>query len=279
MKRNVIIDADTDNEIDDHYAIIRGLTEKTWNVLGLISTHFATHDFAPESSMEASYSQNIRLLKNMNRSPELCFRGAEKWMGRAWGGDDPVDSEAARFIIRKAGEASPENKLLLAVQGAMTNIASAVKIDPSIVPNIAVHLMGFRYDVQKKIWNKNEFNVRMDLNAADVLLNCEGLEMHIMPAETCGKLMFQKKDVFSRLNDDYPLHVQLRNRWDEHCPDNSERPMWDLALIIAMAEPELAVEQIVPAPPENGGRPVHVYTDINTDAMYDDFWPHLPAKP
>jgi hypothetical protein len=48
--------------------------------------------------------------------------------------------------------------------------------------------------------------------------------------------------------------------------------MWDLALVEALARPELAKEALFRTPPENVQRDVHVYTDIDSEAMQSDWW-------
>ena len=82
--------------------------------------------------------------------------------------------------------------------GATTNLATAIKLAPDITPRVRAYLMGFRYDAAKGVWNKSEFNVRRDLNAADYLLNAEGLELHVMPATVSRALTFERDDTIRR---------------------------------------------------------------------------------
>ena len=82
--------------------------------------------------------------------------------------------------------------------GATTNLATAIKLAPEIAPKIRAYAMGFRYDAASGAWNKSEFNVRRDLNAADFLLNAEELELHIMTATVSAALTFDRDETFQR---------------------------------------------------------------------------------
>lgn len=48
--------------------------------------------------------------------------------------------------------------------------------------------------------------------------------------------------------------------------------MWDLALVAALARPELATEARALTPPENAQREVRVYTAVDRDGMVRDWW-------
>lgn len=276
--QKIIIDADTANEIDDLFAIVRALFSDKLKVLGLTSAHFRAHDNAPPDSVAASHRINEDLLKLCQRSDVPCMCGSNNWMGKAWGGEEPADSDAVQHMIKTARAMPDGERLMLVAQGAQTSIASAIKLAPDITPKISVQVMGFRCDTETKIWNKNDFNIRNDLNAADFLLNCEGLDLTIMPADTCWHLQFNRKAAFARLDQAKPLHKYLYNQWVSHDPAGERRVMWDLALISAIIHPQMATSETVDGPIENGSRPVQVYTRIDADAMYQDFWDTLAAN-
>ncbi|MDF1549045.1 MAG: hypothetical protein P1P88_14570, partial [Bacteroidales bacterium] len=57
-KRKVIIDADTGNEVDDLFALVRGLIDPQWEVIGLNATQWQASHWTVEKSMEESYRLN-----------------------------------------------------------------------------------------------------------------------------------------------------------------------------------------------------------------------------
>lgn len=267
----LIIDADTANEIDDQYAITRLLYQTKYRLLALNSAQWLHHLGKPDS-LEASQRINEKLLELAKRPEIPALRGAEFPMGKPWGGEEPQDSPAAQFIIKSARSMPEGIKLNVACIGASTNLASAIKLAPDIAQKIRAHLMGFRYDAKNRVWNKSEFNIRRDLNAADFLLNQSDLELYIMPATTCLPFKFDRDETFAKHEKRGEYGAYLTQQWMEHCPTDRSRIMWDLALIQAMLNPEMATLEKVKTPPENVQRDVFMYTDLNAAAMQDDYW-------
>jgi purine nucleosidase len=280
-KLPVIIDADTANEIDDLYAIVYAVKNPVLDIVGVCSTHFKVHDDAPADSVSESQKLNEELLHLLKRTDIPHPKGGNVWMGKAWGGTEPSDNDAVRFIIDTARKMPQGNKLILACQGAMTNAASALCIAPDIKPKISLYLMGFYYNAETKVWNKNEFNVRNDLNAADYLLNLEGLDLHIMTGTTSIAYKFTRADTFKRLDDLATPEAQyLKKRWIDfsHSANSTTWIMWDVALLQAISNPGLAKETKVITPAENTHREINVHTSIDLERMYDDFWNVLKTK-
>ena len=270
-KPRLVLDCDTANEIDDFYAIVRMLKQDRFEVVGLTSAQWY-HYLSGERSVYASQYLNERLIRVLGRTDLPVPIGADEAVGRPWGGSQPKDSPAAQFIINQARTTPEDEKLYVVCTGASTNLASALILAPDIVPRIAAYIMGFRYDPKTGIWNKSEFNVRRDLNAADHLMNLEGLELHIMTATTSAIYRYPREETFHRQEEMGELGQLLTDRWREHSPHAEAWTMWDLALVQAMIHPELATEVQVHTPPENTERKVWVYDSINKEAMTRDYW-------
>lgn len=269
-KPRLILDADTANEIDDLYAIVRMLKQDKFEVLGLNSAQWF-HYLGERDSVQASQELNEDLLEILDRRDLPALLGSAEPMGRPWGGNDPKNSVAARFIIEQA-KAMPEGeKLNVVCIGASTNLASAIKLAPEIAPKVRAHLLGFRYDFEKGVWNKSEFNIRRDLNAADYLLNKHDLELHIMTATVSGDLKVDREPFFADQEKMGELGQYLTARWIEHAPEARQWTMWDLALVIALIHPEMASEIEVTTPPENFERRVFLYDSIDAGAMIEDY--------
>lgn len=273
----LFLEADTANEIDDLFAIARTLRQDRFELVGLSSTQWVHYLAAPtiepgESTVAASQRLNEKLLAAMDRLDVPHPIGSEEPIGKPWGGFEPKDSPAARAII-DAARATPEGeKLSVVCLGASTNLATALQLTPEITPRVRAYVLGFRYDHDNGVWNKSSFNVRRDLNAADLLLNREGLELHIMPANVAMPLLFQRADTSRRCEALGELGQVLVDRWQEHCPQHGERIMWDLALVEAILRPESAEAVVVDTPPENARRKVTVYRRIDAPAMEASFW-------
>ena len=267
----LILDADTANEIDDMYAIVRVLSQDKFDVLGLTSAQWF-HYLGDPQSVQASQKINEKLVELLGRKDLPVPRGAERPMGKPWGGYQAKDSPAAQFIIRQVRGLPEGDRLHVVSIGASTNLASAIKLAPEIAPKIKAYLMGFRYDAAKGAWNKSEFNVRRDLNAADFLLNQSDLELHVMSATVSEALKFDRDDTFKRHESMGKLGEYLTSEWKRKFNDSLKWTMWDLALVEAILRPELAHEVQVATPPENSTRQVWVYDRIDVEAMQEDYW-------
>ena len=270
-----ILDADTANEIDDLYAIAYLFDEAGVDWLGLNSAQWF-HHYSGDSTVYQSQRLNEDLLTLAGRMDLPHPLGADSIMGMPWGGYQPRNSPAAQFIIEQArGGDAGAGKLVVMCIGAGTNLASALALAPDIKDRIRAYVLGFQYDADREIWNKDEFNIRRDLNAANYLLNLEGLELHIMPTSTAGQYRWPRDSTFARLERAGPIGEYLKQRWIDHGPQAEAWTMWDVALLQAFLHPEWASEIKVTTPPENVQREVWIYTDIDEATMGDDYWDRL----
>jgi purine nucleosidase len=267
----VVIDADTANEIDDLYAIVRALVSPRLRVIGLSSAQW-NHRLSPPDTVLRSQALNEDLLRLMRRRDIPAPLGAEMIVGKPWGGTEPSDSAAAQFIVRAARAVEPGKKLAVVSLGATTNLASAIRLAPDIVPKLACYMLAGKYYADRGVWDKDEFNVRNDLNATNLLFNTAGLELHVMPINLLYEFKFAQQATLDRLAGKGDVSDYLANRWLSFSPSSKEWIMWDLALVEALARPELAAESEVSTPPENAQRKVFVYTRADLAAMQADWW-------
>jgi purine nucleosidase len=271
MTTPIIIDADTGNEINDLFAITRALLEPDFRILSLSSAQWQ-HHLSPQRTVWESQKLNEDILRLMNRLDIPRPIGADMIVGKPWGGTEPSDSPAAQLMIRKAKETRSGEKILIVSLGGLTNVASAIQLAPEIIPRIAIYCLSARYYADRHVWDKDEFNARRDLNALNVAFNTQGLELHLMPANILFEFRFKQQEVLDRFTGKGGIWDYLAARWLSHAPQNKEWIMWDLALIEALAHPEWAEQKEVLTPLENEKRMIHVYTQINRDAMLNDWW-------
>ncbi len=267
----MILDSDTANEIDDLFAIAYALPDTTIDLRGLSSAQWF-HVWSGDSTVYQSQRLNEDLLRLAGRLDLPHPVGADLIMGKPWGDYDPRDSPAAQLIIREAHATPAGEKLAVLCIGAATNLASAIALDTTIKEKIVAYVLGFRYDFAGKFWNKDEFNIRRDLNAANYLLNAEGLELHVMPISVAIKYTWAQENTFAQLAKAGEMGTYLRQRWEQHAPGAKKWTMWDVALLQAFLKPSQASEMAVSTPPENTRRMVWMYDDIDAEAMERDYW-------
>ncbi|MBC7746220.1 MAG: nucleoside hydrolase [Flavobacterium sp.] len=286
QKQKVWLDADTGNEMDDLYAIVRLVKEQSIDLVGLSSAHFNNADLLVFEKWNGYEAKGLNTVAESQRLNEVilkalnCFNvphplGADRQIGRAWGQQDARPSPASKSMIALANSL-PEGELLhIITLGALTNVASALIESPGILNKIKVYSLGAKYNPKTKVWDKSEFNIRNDLNAFDYLLNLRNLDFTIMPLDAAFPLQFKREDTYNRLDESKEIEKILEDRWREHNPQDENRIMWDLALVEAYIKPGLCQLKKVRTPPENTQRNIKVFTKINEKALAEDFWKNL----
>jgi purine nucleosidase len=165
QKQKVWLDADTGNEMDDLYAIVRLVKEPSVELVGLSSVHFNNPDLLVFDKWNAYDSKGLNTVAESQRLNEQILKalgkmeishplGADRQIGRAWGQEDARNSEAAQVIIQAVKSLSENEKLDILTIGAMTNIASALILAPEIKSRIRCFSLGAQYNPKTKVWIK-----------------------------------------------------------------------------------------------------------------------------
>ena len=209
----LIVDADTANEVDDLYAIVRAVLEPRLDIVGITSAQWHTNIRTPNDSVGESQRLNKELLTIMGKTHIPIPQGANFPMVNQL---RPQASAAADFIIEQALATPEGEKLSIAILGPCTNIASAVLKEPAIIPKLAVYYLGFWYNVETATWSKREFNTNNDPNAVDLLLNTANLEFKVMTATTSQHLVFEKTVMDELLKGKGGVGDYLINRWETY---------------------------------------------------------------
>jgi len=272
QKQRVIIDADTGNEIDDVPAVSYALMTDNIDIIGLTAEQWNRYEVCGQNTMLESWELNNRILKSLKKDHIPSLKGAEIMVGKQWSMEPPRKSDASDFIVKNARESKKDEKLIIICTGAVTNVASAIMIDSTIVDKIAVYFIGTTYNFERKAISKNEFNVRNDLNAFDLLLNTKNLELHIMPANVCTSLVFYREEVLDRLSESTAVESLFLERWNKIGKEAPQWIMWDIGIVEAIIHPQLVKEIKHRTPPENVPRDIFLATEINAKKMIENFW-------
>lgn len=269
-KARVIIDADTGNEVDDLYAVVRGLIEPSWDVLGLNATQWQTAHWAVPKSMEESYRLNQVLLSYLKMNETVASNRGGKERLFDWG-NKAQTSTSSNFIIREALKPA-DDKLNVIALGALTNVASAILDNPEITDRIRVYWLGISYNFETEVMKAVTFNGVMDIQAVDVVFNSD-VELHVIPTEVAASMTFDWDETRGQFEGKHDLLDYLVQRWYNHMDGGRrERVIWDLALIQAIIFPDMAEEVTVTTPPAYGGREVYLYKSIDADRMREEFF-------
>ncbi|MFQ7549914.1 MAG: nucleoside hydrolase [Blautia marasmi] len=115
--------------------------------------------------MEKSYQEILKVLKLMKEKKyeKVTYRGSNTYLPDE---STPVDSPAARNLVKRAMEREDDNPLYVVAIGAITNVASAILMEPEIIKKIVIVWLGGN----ALHWPDNhEFNAYQDVAADRVI--------------------------------------------------------------------------------------------------------------
>ena len=293
-KIRVIIDSDANNELDDQHAIAYLL--------------FNSHVFETEGiTVNRTYNGGSveEHLKEAERIVKLCSLDSKIKVYKGASGnyeeivdhlDDPHfdGAEAVDFIIERA-KAPHDKKLVLLPVGKLTNIALALKKDPSIIPNVRIVWLGTNYP------DPGEYNFDNDIPALKPILDSNvAFEMVMVrygkPSGTDAVKAYLKdfqqkmpgkgphisEPVIGRHGGEFTnfgdYSVDLFEKFTGS-PDS--RPLFDMAAVAILKNPDWADKVTIAAPefvdgewiekPDNP-RKIAIWENFDKEKIMQDFY-------
>ena len=162
---DVVLDTDAYNEIDDQFAISYLIKSKEkLNTKAIYAAPFLnSKSVSPEDGMKKSYDEILKLISFLGE--KICvFKGSEKYLDNE---NTPVVSSAAQDLAERVKNYSPQNPLYVVAIGAITNVASAILLNPEFVENAVVIWLGGH---ALHYHDTREFNMYQDVAAARVVM-------------------------------------------------------------------------------------------------------------
>jgi len=278
------LDTDTHNEIDDQFAVVHALlSPERLTVEALYAAPFHNNrSVNAEDGMEKSYDEILRLLDflNVSASEGFVYRGSRAFLANK---EAPVQSDAATDMIKRAMLSSTEDPLYVVAVGAITNVASAILIEPEIIERIVVIWLGGN----PLYWpHTQEFNLMQDLQSAQVVLDC-GVPFVWLPA----------RGVVSHLHTtvaEMERYVQGRGKVGDYlveifkdyanAPFAWSKVIWDISATAYLVNPAWVPTEIVHSPIlteavtwsfDNSRHLMRVATSVNRDAIFRDLFEKL----
>lgn len=244
-KVRVVIDTDTYNEIDDQFAIVHALlSPEKLSVEALYAAPFFNlRSENPGKGMNLSYEEILRLLDRMGiESGDLAHLGSEGFLIDS---DHPYQSDAVDDLIERA--MGSDTLLYVVAIGALTNIASAILIEPKIIEKIVIVWLGGN----GLHWPDTvEFNLAGDVAAARLVLDC-GVPLVLIP---CKGVTTHLRSTVSEID----LYVQGKGAIGDYLAETFKgynedhyawsKEIWDIVAIAYLLNPDWVPTNIVSSP-------------------------------
>lgn len=255
---DVVLDTDTYNEIDDQFAVaylVRSSPEL--NVRAITAAPFYSdpswgrppRSESPKDGMERSYDEIIKLLKLMDRDDliPIVHRGSESYLPSPYA---PVRSGAAERILELSREYDAKRPLYIVAIGALTNVASALLLDPSLRERAMVVWTGGH---AHHMGGCGDFNTRQDISAARVVFGCGIPFVQIPFLGVISEFRFCKAELEELFRG--------RNRLCDYLIDNTyefvamkpnlphwSKPIWDVVGVAWLLKGDFMLDRIMPSP-------------------------------
>ncbi|MDR2547202.1 MAG: nucleoside hydrolase [Lachnospiraceae bacterium] len=288
-KVDVVLDSDTYNEIDDQFALAYLIKkERRLNLKAIHAAPFVNQrSRSPQEGVEKSYLEIHKVLELMGRDDlkAITYQGSGAFLPSE---TEPVRSAAAENLVRLAQGYSSENQLYVVAIGAITNVASALLLDPGIKDKIVVvWLGGNAHD-----WYQNaEFNLSQDVAAARIIfgsrvplvqLPCMGVVSAFTTSGPELEYWLRGKNALC----DYLVDVTTTQALEDGGLPTWTRTIWDVTAVAWLLDEHFMQERFTPSPiPEydhyyafsRTRHPIRYVYHINRDALFADLFRTLTA--
>ena len=293
-KIRVILDTDANNELDDQHAIAYMLFNgQVFDVEGI-----TVNKTRNGGNIDEQYAEADRIVRLCDLHSKIkIYKGASGTYDeiKAQVHQPQFDgSEAVNFIVARAN-AQDSRKLILLPVGKLTNIALALKKDPSIADKVRIVWLGTNYP------DPGEYNFDNDISALDPIINSDvEFEMVMVrygkPTGTDAVKAylsdFQQKMPGKGPHISEPVtgrHGGTFTNFGDYSVDlfekfrgnPSSRPLFDMAAVAIVKNPAWADRVVINAPKFTDGkwidqpdnpRKIVIWENFDKEAIMKDFY-------
>jgi inosine-uridine nucleoside N-ribohydrolase len=286
---SAVLDTDTYNEMDDQFALAYFLLSgERIRPKAVYAAPFSNNRAStPAEGMEKSYHEILNVLNIMGEKNIPVCRGSTMYLPNE---KTPVESDAAHDIVKRAMEHSPENPLYVLAIGAITNVASAILLEPAICERIVIIFLGGHSHCWPAPWA--EFNLSQDIAAGRVVfgcgapvvqLPCWGVVSHLSTTEPELRTHVKGKSVLG----DYLYNLSCRVAEQDGGSSAWSRVIWDISVVAWLLGENFVQDMLVPTPiPSYDHGYIHdssrhfmkVAYYVNRDAIFLDLFKKLAKQ-
>jgi inosine-uridine nucleoside N-ribohydrolase len=246
-KVRMVLDTDTYNEVDDQFALVYALlSPERLAVEAIYAAPFHNNrSSGPADGMEKSYAEILRLLDKMAKPANgLVYKGATAYLDA---GLRPVQSAAAADLVERALASPADDPLYVVAIGAITNVATAILIEPKIVERIVVVWLGGH----ALYWpDTKEFNLKQDVPAARLIFDCGVPLVHIPCNGVTTHLLTTVAELEAYVSGRGAIGDYLVEIVKGYHPDHVgwSKVIWDIATIAYLLDARWVPTELVHSP-------------------------------
>jgi purine nucleosidase len=246
-KVRMVLDTDTYNEVDDQFALVYALlSPERLDVEAIYAAPFHnSRSSGPADGMERSYDEILRLLDKMGHPADgFVYKGATAYLNNSL---QPQETEVTADLIERAMASPADDPLYVVAIGAITNVASAILLEPKIIERIVVVWLGGH----ALFWpHTKEFNLKQDVPSARLVFDC-GVPMVQIP---CAGVTTHLHTTVAELEayvsgrgaiGDYLVEI-VKGYHEDHL--GWSKVIWDISTIAYLLNPSWVPTELVHSP-------------------------------
>ncbi|GGH79949.1 inosine-uridine nucleoside N-ribohydrolase [Pullulanibacillus pueri] len=279
-KVRVVLDTDTYNEVDDQFAVVYALlSQEKMKVEAIYAAPFFNdRSKSPADRMEKSFNEINKILGLMPISYDhFVYKGSRDYLKDL---NEPYHSDAALDLVKRAMASSEDDPLYVVAIGAITNVVSALLIEPEIMNKIVVVWLGGH----ALYWpDTKEFNLYQDIVASKYIFDCSVPLMTIPCMGVCSHLLTTLPELEAHIKGTGDIGDYLLETFKGYQADHFaySKVIWDISTIAYLVNPNWVETNIVHRPILTDqltwsfdlSRPsMRVATWLNCDAIYKDLF-------
>jgi len=301
-RMRVIIDNDFSGDPDGLFQLAHHLLSPSIEIPFIVGSHIHENDFLDTSAVQAENAaarvREMLATMDLENVPEVI--AGRNTAPRA--GDRAQRTAVTDRIIVEAldRDAAP---LVYAAGAGLTELAEAVRIEPSIGKHIRLAWIGGMEwpDLMPSVPARSdrEYNLTIDLAAAQTIFNESDVEIWQVPRNVYRQMIVSMAELSAHLSKAGEIGAflldaldRVRTCWDDRMGETyilGDNPLVTLTALLSSFEPDTSSSRYVVRPTpeltENGnylGRPgarsMRVYTSIDTRLTFADMYAKLADK-
>ena len=273
----IILDTDTYNEADDIFALAYLLKNKDlFDIKAIAIAPFKHSGYSKTvfDSIDDSYNEAIKIFNYLNFDKSLIYKGSRDYLVNGYN----EENEAVKKIIDLALE---NDHLTIVAIGCLTNIALAIKTNPSIIDKIEVLWQGTNF----LFGDNQDFNFRQDVEAVKVVFYSK-VKLTVIPCSPiASNLMTSIYELEAEMGGknelcDYLCEKFYNRFWGPH----KRWPIWDIGAIAYLINKDWFKTMDISCPIINNDNTFthtknnHMITfvkQLNANAIYENLFASL----
>lgn len=230
--KKVILDSDTFNEADDMFAIAYLLkNKKIFDIKAITIAPFKHSGYSKTvfESIDDSYNETCKIFDYLGIDDKsLIYKGSRDYLSNGY----YQDNDAVNKIVELALN---NEQLTIVAIGCLTNIALAIKKEPSIIKKIEIIWLGSNF----LFGDNKDFNFRQDVEAVKTVFYSK-VKLTVVPTSPItSNLLTSIYELKAEIGEkselcDYLCDKFYNRFWGPH----KRYPIWDIGAIAYLINKE-----------------------------------------